>query len=233
MRERVLLADDDPSARAVTSAHLEELGYAVTAVADGEQALKALSEDAFDVLVLDVMMPRIDGIEVCRRVRTESSIPIVMVTGRNDTTDVVVGLEMGADDYITKPYQPRELSARMRAAMRRSRQSLLAKQIQVGDLEIDVDAFRVKKSGMDLALTPVEFGLLLDLAKHAGKVCTRTMLLERVWGYDFPRDWRIVDTTIRRLREKIEDDPHRPTYIHTVRGIGYRLDPAEGMQKGA
>ena len=224
MHERVLLVEDDASIRETTSLGLERAGFRVSAAADGRQGLAEFRSRPYDLVVLDVMLPELDGLEVCREIRRTSQVPIVILSARSDTVDVVVGLELGADDYVTKPFELAELVARIRAAIRRAATDPGSRPLAVGPLEIDPEAFRVRKSGDDLALTTTEFRLLLELARRPGQVFTRELLLERVWGYEYLGDSRLVDVAVQRLRAKIEDDPAQPTLITTIRGVGYRLD---------
>ena len=218
----MLLVEDDPSIREVTALGLEGAGFRVTTAADGREGLARFREGGFALVVLDVMLPELDGLEVCRRIRAESRVPIVMLSARSDTVDVVVGLELGADDYVTKPFELPELVARLRAALRRAAvpdEPVL----RVGDLEIEPGAFTVLRGGEEIALTATEFRLLLELARRPRQVFTRELLLQRVWGYDFLGDSRLVDVAVQRLRGKIEDDPREPKIVVTVRGVGYRL----------
>ncbi|HSJ95301.1 MAG TPA: response regulator transcription factor, partial [Gaiellaceae bacterium] len=220
--ERVLLVEDDPSIREVTALGLEGAGFRVTTAADGREGLARFREGGFALVVLDVMLPELDGLEVCRAIRGESRVPIVMLSARSDTVDVVVGLELGADDYVTKPFELPELVARLRAALRRAAvpdEPVL----RVGDLEIEPGAFTVLRGGEEIALTATEFRLLVELARRPRQVFTRELLLQRVWGYDFLGDSRLVDVAVQRLRGKIEDDPREPRIVVTVRGVGNRL----------
>jgi DNA-binding response OmpR family regulator len=222
--ERVLVVEDDRSVRETVTLLLERAGLRATAVGDGRQALEQLSQHDFDLVLLDVMLPVVDGFQVCRSIRQDSQIPIVMLTARTDTADVVAGLETGADDYVTKPFQGPELVARVRAALRRRDADPSAPRIQVRDLDIDASGFRLTQSGRPVELTATEFRLLLELARNAEQVISREMLLQRVWGYDYLGDSRLVDMAVKRLRDKLGDDPREPRYITTVRGAGYRLD---------
>jgi two-component system response regulator MtrA len=220
---RVLLVEDDPSIRESTDLGLQRAGFSVTTAADGAEALDRFHAAPVDVVVLDLMLPVLDGFEVCRRIRRDSDVPIVMLTARNDAADVVAGLELGADDYVTKPFDLPVLTARLRAVLRRSVGS--PRQVRrVGDLEIDTAAFVARKAGVELRLTRTEFGLLAELAARPGQVFTRELLLQTVWGYDYLGDSRLVDVAVQRLRAKIEDDPSRPVRLTTVRGVGYRLE---------
>jgi len=224
MDERVLLVEDDPSIREVATLGLQASGFRVTTASDGREGLMRSRQHDFDLIVLDVMLPSLDGFEVCREIRKQSRVPIVMLTARTDTVDVVVGLESGADDYVTKPFEMPELVARCRAVLRRSSAEPEERSIQSGDLEIDPRSFVARRAGRDVGLTATEFRLLLELARRPGQVFTREMLLERVWNYDYLGDSRMVDVAVQRLRAKIEDDPAIPRFVKTVRGVGYRLD---------
>ena len=221
--ESVLIVEDDPTVREAASLLLERAGLRVSAVADGRQAVEMVAQNAFDLVLLDVMLPTLDGFGVCRAIRRESQIPIVMLTARTDTIDVVTGLELGADDYITKPFRGPELVARVRAALRRRTHDDV-RVLRVADLEIDTPAFRLTQSGRLVELTATEFRLLVELASHPGRVLSRELLLERVWGYDYLGDSRLVDMALKRLRDKLGDDPREPRYVTTVRGAGYRFD---------
>jgi len=218
----VLLVEDDLSIREVTALGLEGAGFRVTTAADGREGLARFREGGFALVVLDVMLPELDGLEVCRAIRAESRVPIVMLSARADTVDVVVGLELGADDYVTKPFELPELVARLRAALRRAA-APDEPVLRVGDFEIEPGAFTVRRGGEEIALTATEFRLLLELARRPRQVFTRELLLQQVWGYDFLGDSRLVDVAVQRLRGKIEDDPRDPRIVVTVRGVGYRL----------
>jgi DNA-binding response OmpR family regulator len=222
--ERVLLVEDDPSIREMAGLGLTNARFRVTSCADGREGLERLRRDPFDLAVLDVMLPSLDGFEITREVRKDSRIPIVMLTARADATDVIVGLELGADDYVTKPFDMPVLVARCRAVLRRAAAEPADPTIRVGDLEIDVAGFAARKDGRDLALTATEFRLLVELARRPGQVLTRDVLLARVWDYEYLGDSRLVDVAVQRLRGKIEDDPSNPATITTVRGVGYRLE---------
>lgn len=224
MDERVLLVEDDASIREVVSLGLGKAGLRVTTAVDGREGLTRALHDPFDVVLLDVMLPSLDGFEVCREIRRHSRVPIVMLTARTDTVDVVVGLESGADDYVTKPFEMPELMARIRAVLRRSGAPPEETVIQLGSLEVDPAAFTARKDGHDLALTATEFRLLHELARRPGQVFTRELLLQRVWNYDYLGDSRLVDVAVQRLRAKVEANPAHPELIKTVRGVGYRLD---------
>jgi two-component system response regulator MtrA len=223
MNESVLLVEDDASVAEATSLLLERAGLRVVGAPDGRRALDLFGRQPFDAVVLDVMLPAIDGFEVCRSIRRKSTVPIVMLTARTDTAEVVAGLELGADDYVTKPFEGPELVARLRAALRRASTDEPGPTIRVGSLEIDGAAFRATDGGRVLDLTATEFRLLLELARHPDRVLTRETLLDRVWGYDYLGDSRLVDMAINRLRAKLGDDPRNPRYITTVRGAGYRF----------
>lgn len=222
--EKVLLVEDDAGIRDITAHGLRQAGFDVTTESDGRVALTRILGDDFDAVILDVMLPSLDGIEVCRQARVESQVPIVMLTARTETIDVVSGLEAGADDYLTKPFEMPELLARLRAVLRRTSPESDSKTIVVGDIEVDSAAFKAFKRGHPLDLTTTEFKLLNELARHLGQVMTRELLLELVWDYDYFGDSRVVDMAIKRLREKIEDEPARPTVVVTVRGVGYRME---------
>jgi DNA-binding response OmpR family regulator len=222
--ERVLLVEDDPSIRELAQMGLSAAGFRVTTCADGREALERLRRDPFDLAVLDVMLPTLDGFEITREVRKDSRLPILMLTARADATDVIVGLELGADDYVTKPFDMPVLVARCRAVLRRSNAEPAEPALRVGDLEIDPSAFVVRREGAELALTATEFRLLLELARHPGRVMTRELLLQRVWDHEFLGDSRLVDVAVQRLRAKIEPDRARPNLIATVRGVGYRFE---------
>ncbi len=225
MNERVLLVEDDASIREVTALGLQRAGFRVTTAADGRDGLAQGRQDVFDVVVLDVMLPGLDGFEVCREIRKVSRVPILMLTARTDTIDVVVGLESGADDYVKKPFEVAELVARVRALLRRAAAPVDEAVMSVGVLEVDPGRFVASKAGVELALTATEFRLLLELARRPRQVFTREILLERVWSYDYLGDSRLVDVAVQRLRAKVEDDPASPRLIKTVRGAGYKLDP--------
>jgi two-component system response regulator MtrA len=223
--ERVLLVEDDASIREIATLGLEQAGFRVTATGDGRDALLRFRERPFDLVVLDVMLPSLDGLEICREIRRESQAPIVMLSARSELHDVIVGLELGADDYVTKPFELPELVARMKAVLRRSAAGPPERAISVHDLEIDPRSFSVRRRGEEISLTATEFRLLLELARRPKQVFTRELLLERVWNYDYLGDSRLVDVAVQRLRAKIEDDPKQPKLIRTVRAVGYRLDP--------
>jgi two-component system, OmpR family, response regulator MtrA len=232
MDATILLVEDDPSIREVTALGLRAAGFTVMTASDGAAGLDRWRADRPDLVLLDVMLPRLDGLEVCRAIRRESTVPIVMLTARGDTIDVVVGLESGADDYVRKPFEMPELVARVRAALRRRRPGADAGSdgvaadghaaLLLGSLEIDEAGRTVTRDGVDIPLTRTEFDLLVELARHSGQVLTRDQLLDRVWGYDYLGDSRLVDVAIGRLRSRIEADPAEPALILTVRGAGYK-----------
>jgi two-component system, OmpR family, response regulator MtrA len=222
--ERLLLIEDDQSIREVASMGLTAAGFRVATASDGAQGLARVRADGFDAVIIDVMLPSVDGFEVCREIRKFSRVPIVMLTARTDLIDVVVGLESGADDYIKKPFELPELTARLRAVLRRAAAPAQAGPILAGGLEIDPASFTVRKAGLEVALTATEFRLLLELASRPGQVFSRELLLQRVWDYAYLGETHLVEVAIQRLRSKVEDDPSHPALIKTIRGAGYRLD---------
>ncbi|HEX7167903.1 MAG TPA: response regulator transcription factor [Acidimicrobiales bacterium] len=227
MPQRVLLVEDDPSVREAATIVLERAGFAVHGVADGADALDTVAHrPPFDVVVLDLMLPSLSGFDVCREIRKTSGIPIVMLTARDEVADVVAGLELGADDYLTKPFEPAELAARIRAVLRRTSGDGAPHEAAgtSRDLVVDEHAFRAFRNDEELALTTIEFRLLAELVRNAGNVLTREILLERVWGYDYLGDSRLVDMAVKRLRDKLGDPAGPPPYISTVRGVGYRFE---------
>jgi two-component system response regulator MtrA len=225
MDERLLLVEDDASIREVAKLGLTQAGFHVTTAPDGREGLLHFRQAPFDLVILDVMLPVLDGYEVCRQIRAESRVPIIMLSAKSDTVDVVVGLELGADDYVTKPFEMAELVARARAAVRRATAVGDEEPVLVrGDLEIDPGAFVARRRGEEVTLSATEFRLLLELARRPGQVFTRELLLQRVWNYDYLGDSRLVDVAVQRLRAKVEDDPKEPRTIKTVRGVGYRFD---------
>jgi len=221
---RILAVEDDERIRAAVKLALEDEGWAVSEAATGEDALLLFQREPADVVLIDIMLPGIDGFEVCRSIRRTSAVPIVMVTARSDTHDVVAGLEAGADDYLTKPFAPKELSARIRALLRRARTSEVSSpHLRFGDLEIVPEEGVVRRNGSDVHLTKTEFRVLVELAQSPGRVFSREVLLERIWGYGYFGDGRLVDVHVRRLRTKVEADPANPRHVVTVRGLGYKL----------
>jgi len=224
-RGRVLVVDDDAALSEMLGIVLRGEGFEPVFCADGAEALNAFRESKPDLVLLDLMLPGRDGIDVCRAIRAESGTPIVMLTAKSDTIDVVVGLESGADDYVVKPFKPKELVARIRARIRRNDEAP-AQILVVGDLEIDVTGHTVKRDGEVLSLTPLEFDLLVCLARKPGQVFTREVLLQEVWGYRHAADTRLVNVHVQRLRAKVERDPERPDIVVTVRGVGYKAGPA-------
>jgi DNA-binding response OmpR family regulator len=230
-QSRILLVDDEQAVQTLLTYPLRKEGYEVVGAADGHEALNRFSEERFDLVVLDIMLPKLDGIEVCRRLRTHSQVPIIMLTAKGDEIDKVAGLEMGADDYITKPFSVREFRSRVKAALRRGKMAGTGlsggEPIKAGDLEIDFERRSVTLAGNPVQLTYVEFEILAALAGSPGRVFTRETLLEHIWGDSTYRDPRTVDVHIRHLREKLEADPKKPEYLFTVRGVGYRFRDAE------
>ena len=225
MTVRVLTVEDDERIRQSVKLALEEEGWEVEEAASGEDAIAAFHRKAADVVLIDIMLPGIDGFELCRVLRKLSDVPVVMVTARSDTHAVVAGLEAGADDYLTKPFAPKELSARIRALLRRAKPSAHGhSRLMFGDLELIPEEGKVLIAGKEVILTKTEFRLLCELAADPGGVFSREMLLDKVWGYDYFGDGRLVDVHIRRLRMKVEADPANPRHVVTVRGLGYRLE---------
>jgi len=220
-RPRVLVVDDDVSLAEMLTLVLRNEGFDCHVVHHGDQALPEFRSFRPDVVLLDLMLPGLDGVDVCRLIRAESGVPIVMLTARSDTVDVVEGLESGADDYVAKPFKPKELVARIRARVRRA-ELPAPEELRIGDLRIDVAGHEVTRDGEPIALTPLEFDLLACLAQSPRKVFTREVLLEQVWGYRHAADTRLVNVHVQRLRAKIEADPENPTIVVTVRGVGYK-----------
>jgi len=226
---RVLVVDDEEHIVELIKFNLENNGYDVVTAFDGKQALEKAKEEKPDLIILDLMLPIIDGIDVCKKIKNDDkigSVPIIMLTAKNDEADKVIGLEIGADDYMTKPFSVRELMARVKAVLRRStdtKQPESDKVIKIGEIVIDVEKHEVSKDGKKLELTLKEFELLRILAQNRGKVLSRNLLLDEVWGYDYFGETRTVDVHIRHLRKKIEDNDRTPKYIETIRGIGYKM----------
>lgn len=232
MKKKILVVDDEKPIADILKFSLEKEGYEVICAYDGEEAVELALNESPDLILLDIMLPYKDGMEVCREVRKTSDMPIIMLTAKDSEIDKVLGLELGADDYVTKPFSTRELLARVKANLRRhqkqnTQEVQQSNEIVVGDLVISPDAYIVKKRGEVVELTHREFELIHYLAKHIGQVMTREHLLQAVWGYDYFGDLRTVDVTIRRLREKVEDNPSLPTWIITRRGVGYFLNEPE------
>ena len=230
MMKKILVVDDEKPISDIIRFNLEKEGYDVSVAFDGEEAVEQFEAVGPDLVLLDLMLPKMDGLEVCRQIRKTSDVPIIMLTAKDSEIDKVLGLELGADDYITKPFSNRELAARVKANLRRVGSSAQAQpeeevlnEIYVGALTIHEDAYVVSKRGEEIELTHREFELLHYLAKHLGQVMTREHLLQTVWGYDYFGDVRTVDVTVRRLREKIEDTPSHPSWLITRRGVGYFL----------
>lgn len=230
---KILVVDDEKPISDIIKFNLTKEGYDVITAADGQEALALFNDEKPDLVLLDQMLPEIDGVEVLRQIRSKSETPVIMVTAKDSEIDKVLGLEMGADDYVTKPFSNRELVARVKANLR-SRKAVSQhseeatvhnEDIALGDLTIHPQAYMVSKAGQDIELTHREFELLYYLAQHIGQVMTREHLLQQVWGYDYFGDVRAVDVTVRRLREKIEDNPSHPNWLATRRGVGYYLRP--------
>ena len=222
---RIVLVDDDANLRHTLGYALRQEGFEVFAAEDGERGLEAFHQSRPDVVLLDVMLPNLDGFEVCRRIRKESDVPILMLTARDTELDKVVGLELGADDYLAKPFSTRELVARVRALLRRTRQPAapVGERLESAGLLLDAVRHRVTLEGREISLKPKEFDLLAFFMAHPGQVFGREQLLASVWGYDFAGDSRTVDTHVKTLREKLDDDAEHPLWIDTVRGVGYRF----------
>lgn len=226
MKGRVLVVDDDTALAEMLGIVLKSEGFEPHFCASGDKAFDAFREVTPDLVLLDLMLPGQDGIDVCRQIRAESGTPIVMLTAKSDTVDVVLGLESGADDYIVKPFKPKELVARVRARLRHTDEPT-AEMLQIGDLTIDVAGHEVRRGGTPINLTPLEFDLLVALARKPRQVFTREVLLERVWGYRHAADTRLVNVHVQRLRSKIERDPENPQVVVTVRGVGYKAGVPE------
>lgn len=225
---RILIVEDDERLRSALQLALREQGFSVTGVGDADSGLKRARGDDPDLVLVDIMLPGASGLDLCRSIRQTSSVPIIIVTARDDSHDVVAGLEAGADDYVTKPFVTQELAARIRALLRRTRSvPYQSESMDFGQLVIYPEQGRVMRSGEELALTRTEFMLLCELAQNPMRVMSRDTLLTNVWGYDYFGDGRVVDAHVRRLRKKIEPDPSEPRYVTTVRGLGYRFEPPE------
>jgi len=222
----ILVVDDEPTIREVVVGYLERAGYRTLEAADGDRARHVLEEERLDLVVLDLMLPGTDGLELCRWIRSRSQMPVIMLTARGEESDRIVGLELGADDYVTKPFSPRELTARVRTVLRRAEPQAGAQDALAFDgLAIDAATRQVTKSGEPLTLTAREFDLLWFLARHPRRVFSRQNLMQRVWGYSSALDTGTVTVHMRRLREKIEDEPSQPRHLETVWGVGYRFTP--------
>ncbi len=229
---RILVVEDEKTIREAVTAYLEKEGYWVTGAADGEAALDAFEKRQFDLVVLDLMLPLVSGEEVCRTIRDTSDVPIIMLTAKGEEEDRITGLEIGADDYLVKPFSPRELVARVRALLRRANVTVEPQRDRLvyGPLEIDVAAHKVFLDGEELDLTASEFKLLTTLSRYPGRVYTRMELVEKVLGYDFEGYERTIDSHVKNLRSKLRDEPRSPTFIYTVHGVGYRFDPPQAEE---
>lgn len=221
MSSKILVVDDDPAIAEMLTMVMEREGFDTVVVDDGLEAVQAAERENPDLILLDLMLPGMGGVDVCRTVRETSAVPIIMLTAKTDTVDVVLGLESGADDYVTKPFKPKELVARVRARLRRQEDSP-SETLEVGDLTIDVPGHAVFRDGKEISLTPLEFDLLHTLASRPKQVFSRDELLEKVWGYQHTSDTRLVNVHVQRLRSKIELDPENPQIVLTVRGVGYK-----------
>ena len=224
MKPRVLVVDDDPALAEMLTIVLRGEGFDTAVVSDGARALPVVRELRPDLVLLDLMLPGMNGIDVCKAIRAESGLPIVMLTAKSDTIDVVLGLESGADDYMVKPFKPKELVARVRARLRRTDPEP-AERLAIHNVTIDVPGHRVTREGQTISLTPLEFDLLVALARRPRQVFTREVLLEQVWGYRHAADTRLVNVHVQRLRSKVERDPEHPEVVLTVRGVGYKAGP--------
>jgi two-component system, OmpR family, response regulator RegX3 len=229
---RILLVEDEKSIRSAVAAYLEREGYWVTPAEDGQIALDEFAKHKFDVIVLDLMLPKVSGEQVCREIRNVSDVPIIMLTAKGEEEDRIAGLELGADDYLVKPFSPRELVARVRALLRRAHVDSEPQRDRLvfGDLEIDVTGHKAFLHGDELDLTASEFKLLTTLARYPGRVYSRMELVEKVLGYDFEGYERTIDSHVKNLRAKLEDDPRDPTFIYTVHGVGYRFEAPKTEQ---
>ena len=226
MAPKILVVDDDPAINEMLTIVLEAEGFQTSSVTDGAEAVPAFRSFDPDLILLDLMLPGMNGIDICREIRKESAVPVVMLTAKTDTVDVVLGLESGADDYITKPFKPKELVARIRARLRRTDETP-ADVFEVGDLTVDVPQHTVTRGDEEIQLTPLEFDLLVEMARKPNQVHSREELLESVWGYRNASDTRLVNVHVQRLRSKIEHDPENPEIILTVRGVGYKTGKPE------
>lgn len=228
MAKKILVVDDEKPITDIIKFNLNKEGFDVITAFDGEEALTKTEEESPDLILLDLMLPKIDGLEVARQIRKSKNTPIIIISAKDDEIDKILGLEMGADDYVTKPFSNRELVARVKANLRRSdilpEKTDKTSKIKIGNLEIDTNAYTVKKNNKTIELTNREYELLVYLARHVGQVMTREHLLQKIWDYDYFGDGRTVDVTIRRLREKVEDIPSNPSFLITKRGIGYYLN---------
>lgn len=224
MNEHILVVDDEPKIAKLARDYLERSGYSVTTAADGRSAFVLARTQKPDLIVLDLNLPEVDGLDVCRALRRESDVPIIMLTARIDETDRLIGLELGADDYITKPFSPRELVARVRALLRRVHGEFVQSSLlRVGDIEIDLNGHRLTRQGEEVHLTPIEFNLLAILVQHPGQTFSRDQLLDRLHGFAQDSYARSIDAHVKNLRRKLESDPANPLYIQTVYGIGYKF----------
>ncbi|MGV3466614.1 MAG: response regulator transcription factor [Heyndrickxia sp.] len=227
---KILVVDDEPSIVTLLKFNLEQAGFKVVTALNGKEGYWLASQESLDLIVLDLMLPEMDGMEICKSLRQEKiNTPILMLTAKDDELDKILGLELGADDYLTKPFSPREVVARVKAILRRTKinedlEPTVEKVLKIGDLDILPEQYEARFKGEKLELTPKEFELLLYLAQHAGKVLSRDQLLNAVWDYDYAGDTRIVDVHISHLREKIEQDTKQPQYIKTIRGFGYKME---------
>ncbi|MBT2508769.1 response regulator transcription factor [Streptomyces sp. ISL-98] len=228
--QTILVVDDDPTVAEVVTGYLERAGFAVTPAADGPEALRQAADRRPDLVVLDLMLPGMDGLEVCRKLRADGPVPVIMLTARGDEDDRILGLEVGADDYVTKPFSPRELVLRVESVLRRAALQHQGPRVQAAGITLDPEARRATKAGAELALTLREFDLLAHLMLHHGQALSRERLMHDVWGWEFG-DLSTVTVHVRRLRGKIEDDPARPRLIRTVWGVGYRFD-ADRLDEG-
>lgn len=226
MAPKILVVDDDPAINEMLTIVLEAEGFQTSSVTDGVEAVPAFRSFDPDLILLDLMLPGMNGIDICREIRKESAVPVVILTAKTDTVDVVLGLESGADDYITKPFKPKELVARIRARLRRTDETP-ADVFEVGDLTVDVPQHTVTRGDEEIQLTPLEFDLLVEMARKPNQVHSREELLESVWGYRNASDTRLVNVHVQRLRSKIEHDPENPEIILTVRGVGYKTGKSE------